>query len=74
MSERPCRWVYEKDAPDGRFFVPGCWGGVMDRGECYCARPTRDDNRATIEDRIDHLERRLDFICEAIASKDTSHE
>jgi len=33
-----CRWVYDKDVPDGRFLVPGCWNRAAhdDDADCHC--------------------------------------
>jgi len=33
-----CRWVYDKDVPNGKFLVPGCWNRAIygDDAECHC--------------------------------------
>jgi len=33
-----CRWVYDKDVPNGKFLVPGCWNRTIygDHAECQC--------------------------------------
>ena len=33
-----CRWISDKDAPGGRFLVPGCWSRAIygDEADCQC--------------------------------------
>jgi hypothetical protein len=54
-AEPVCRWHRDATVPGGRFFVPGCWGGLqnMDFSNCYC---DRRKHRASLEDRIEKLE------------------
>lgn len=66
-----CHWVYDKEVPGGRFWLPECWGGLYEPSGCYCPRPkhsTEDELKALIvklTKRVDELENRLPINQEA---------
>lgn len=47
-----CRWVYDKDVPDGRFLVPGCWNRAVhdDYADCHC-----EGGELTIQEEVQML-------------------
>lgn len=47
-----CRWIYDREVPGGRYWVPDCWGGLYGPEGCYCEKPKRRD----IEDRLERIE------------------
>jgi hypothetical protein len=55
-----CHWVYTKEVPEGRFWLPDCWGGLYGPDGCYChAGEKAKEDREALEERIDQLERRI---------------
>ena len=62
MSER-CRWVYDKDVPDGKFLVPGCWNRTIygDYAECQCREgpETIGDQLAALRADVAKLQKKL---------------
>lgn len=55
-----CHWVKDDEVPGGKFFVPGCWGGLMagDRSGCYC-RVNEKDELVDLQKRVAKLEKQL---------------
>ncbi len=50
-----CRWVRDASVPDGRYFVPQCWGGLnsWSLSGCYCDRA---EHALDLESRLEKLE------------------
>lgn len=56
-----CHWVKDNEVPDGRYFVPGCWGGVMgwSKFSCICQVDERDE-LVDLQKRVAKLEKQLE--------------
>ena len=60
-----CRWVYDKDVPDGKFLVPGCWNRAIhgDDAECQCR-----EGPETIGDQLEKLRRDITDLKKTVAA------
>ncbi len=61
MHLEPCRWIEDKDCPDGRFLVPGCWSRALNQeADCHCESDVDIRKRCgQLEIQNRYLERRL---------------
>lgn len=57
MADR-CHWLRTSEVPEGRVWIPGCWGGLYGPDGCYCPPKPRETKDA-MSARIDKLEQRL---------------
>lgn len=53
-----CHWVYDKDVPGGKFWLPECLGGLYEPSGCYCPRPPRA-TKDELAEKIKALEKRV---------------
>lgn len=72
MADHRCRFIIDKDVPDGRYQVPGCWLGVMDHTlECAkepsCPHYTLPPEEMSDAMKIRELERRIAALEERLA-------
>lgn len=60
-----CRWVHDKDVPDGKFLVPGCWNRTIygDYAECQCR-----EGPETIGDQLAALRSELAAVKKTVAA------
>ena len=55
-----CHWVRAKELPEGRFWLPDCWGGLYGPEGCYCRSTSeRQERDSQLAERIYKLEARL---------------
>lgn len=55
----PCYWVEDKELPEGRFLVPGCWNRALngDDADCHCknAPPSMQEQIDTLRAQIERM-------------------
>lgn len=56
MTDR-CRWIVDRSAPEGRYFVPGCWARAVNQdADCICPGAQSEDAFDELVERVQILE------------------